>query len=106
MEKNVKVKHQGALNQRNWTNPRTGETILISSVELLLSDGIDTFVAEVTDQQAISINQEPLDQNKLYGVQCRLEVSKGKSQNNGIQNQSASEERLFNRIRITKIQAV
>ena len=51
MEKIVRIKSQGPLQQRNWTNPRTNESILISSIEFLLTDGIDTFVAEVTDQQ-------------------------------------------------------
>ena len=56
MEKIVRIKSQGPLQQRNWTNPRTNESILISSVEFLLTDGIDTFVAEVTDQQALSVS--------------------------------------------------
>ena len=32
MEKLVRIKSQGALQQRNWTNQR-GETIVISSIE-------------------------------------------------------------------------
>ena len=49
MEKLVRIKSQGALQQRNWTK-QNGENVVISSVELTMTDGIDTFVGEVTDQ--------------------------------------------------------
>ena len=82
MEKLVRVKSQGPLQQRNWTK-QTGENVVISSVELTMTDGIDTFVGEVTDQQAIAINQQPLDLNRMYGVRCRLDVREWKSQQSG-----------------------
>lgn len=99
MEKIVRIKSQGPLQQRNWTNPRTNESILISSVEFLLTDGIDTFVAEVTDQQALSVSKNPLDQQLVYSVQCRIDISEKK-------NDQTSDVRHFNKIRISKIQAV
>lgn len=99
MEKIVRIKSQGPLQQRNWTNPRTNESILISSVEFLLTDGIDTFVAEVTDQQALSLSKNPLDQQLVYSVQCRIDISEKK-------NDQTGEVRHFNKIRISKIQAV
>ena len=77
MEKLVRVKSQGPLQQRNWTK-QNGENVVISSVELTMTDGIDTFVGEVTDQQAIAINQQPLDLNRMYGVRCRLDVREWK----------------------------
>ena len=70
MEKLVRIKSQGALQQRNWT-------------KLTMTDGIDTFVGEVTDQQAIAINQQPLDLNRMYGVRCRLDVREWKSLQSG-----------------------
>ena len=82
MDKLVRIKSQGALQQRNWTNQR-GETIVISSVELEMTDGIDTFIGEVTDQKALAISKEPLDQNRMYGVRCRLEVRNWKSEKTG-----------------------
>ena len=82
MEKLVRIKSQGALQQRNWTK-QTGETVVISSVELTMTAGIDTFVGEVTDQQAIAINQQPLDQDRMYGVRCKLDVREWKSQQSG-----------------------
>ena len=82
MEKLVRIKSQGALQQRNWTK-QNGETVVISSVELTMTDGIDTFVGEVTDQKAIAISQQPLDQNRMYGVRCKLEVREWKSEKSG-----------------------
>ena len=98
MEKLVRIKSQGALQQRNWTK-QNGETVVISSVELTMTDGIDTFVGEVTDQQAIAINQQPLDLNRMYGVRCRLDVREWKSQQSG-------ETQHANSIRIVTIAGV
>ena len=83
MEKLVRIKSQGALQQRNWTK-QNGETVVISSVELTMTDGIDTFIGELTDQQAIAISKQPLDLNRMYGVRCRLDVREWKSQQNGV----------------------
>ena len=82
MEKLVRIKSQGALQQRNWTK-QNGENVVISSVELTMTDGIDTFVGEVTDQQAIAISKQPLDLDKMYGVRCKLDVREWKSQQSG-----------------------
>ena len=82
MEKLVRIKSQGALQQRNWTK-QNGETVVISSVELTMTDGIDTFIGELTDQQAIAISKQPLDLNRMYGVRCRLDVREWKSQQSG-----------------------
>ena len=82
MEKLVRIKGQGALQQRNWTK-QNGETVVISSVELTMTDGIDTFVGEVNDQKAMAISKEPLDQDRMYGVRCKLEVREWKSEKTG-----------------------
>lgn len=73
MEKLVRVINQGELVTRNWQNSQ-GETKVIKSVELTLSDGIDTFVAEANDSLAESINTQPLDQDGLYAARCRILV--------------------------------
>ena len=43
-------------------------------------DGNDTFNAEVTDQQALAINNEPLALDALYGVQLRMNIREWESQ--------------------------
>ena len=72
MEKLVRIISQGALQQRNWKKDN-GDTVVISSVELVMSDGTDTFVGEVTDQKAIAIDKEPLSKEHLYGVQLNID---------------------------------
>ncbi len=89
MEKNVRIISQGALQQRNWTSPK-GENVVISSVELVMTDGIDTFVAEVNDQKAIAINQEPLDQDALYGVQIKMTVREWKNEQTQMMNHATN----------------
>ena len=75
----MKVLSQGALKQRNWTNQR-GETVVISSVEVKMTDGVDTFVAEATDQLALQLDKEKLHTSRLYGAQMRQEVREWKNQ--------------------------
>ena len=79
MDKRVKIVSQSELRTNNWTNSK-GENVVISSVELVLTDGIDTFTAEVTDQQALAINNEPLALDALYGVQLRMNIREWESQ--------------------------
>ena len=73
MEKRVKIISQSELRTNNWTNPK-GENVVISSVQLEMSDGNDAFVAEVTDQKAIAINNEPLSKEAEYAVQLKMVV--------------------------------
>ncbi len=98
MEKQVRIISQGALNQRNWTSPK-GENVVISSVELVMTDGIDTFVAEVNDQKAIAINQEPLDQDVLYSAQLKMTVREWKNEQTQQMNR-ANNIRVINLIKI------
>ena len=92
MEKIVRIKAQGKLMKRDWTDKK-GEIHEISSVELLLSDGIDTFVAELSDQAAITAEKQPLSQDLVYGVRCKMDVNSSKT--DGTRN--------FNKIKIINI---
>lgn len=79
MEKIVRVKAQMPLKTRNWTS-QSGQTVVINSVELVLTDGIDTFVAEATDQLALTLAQQPLSSDYIYHAQCRCDVREWESQ--------------------------
>ena len=79
MEKRVKIISQSELRTNNWTNPK-GENVVISSVQLEMSDGNDAFVAEVTDQKAIAINNEPLSKEAEYAVQLKMVVRSWESE--------------------------
>jgi hypothetical protein len=52
MEKLVRVISQGAPQSRQWTNPNTGEMKTITSVEVEMTDGLDRFIAEASDDLA------------------------------------------------------
>ena len=94
MEKRVKIISQGELKTNKWTN-KNGEEIVISSVQLEMTDGNDTFIGEVNDQKAIAINKEPLSKECEYAVQLKMVVrnweseqthQKGKSTTIRVQN--------------------
>ena len=79
MEKRVKIISQSELRTNNWTNNK-GENVVISSVQLEMTDGNDAFVAEVTDQKAIAINNEPLSKEAEYAVQLKMVVRSWESE--------------------------
>ena len=95
MEKLVRVMGQGALKENEWTNDR-GETRTIKSLEVTLTDGNDTFVGEMKGDQAEQTAKNPLRQDVMYSVRCKLEVNKAT-------NKSTGATREFNSIRILDI---
>ena len=71
MEKIVKVLGQSPMRKVDWKNNR-GESVVIKSVEVKFSDGIDTFIAEMTDRLAEMAEEKPLRTDAFYGVQFRM----------------------------------
>ena len=61
MEKLVRVISQGAPQSRQWTNPNTGEVKTITSVEVEMTDGLDRFIAEASDELAVQLANQPLN---------------------------------------------
>ena len=87
MEKLVRVKAQSELTVRDYPDKRTGEMKKFYSGELVLSDGLDEFVAELTGDAAM---QAPtFDPNTIYNVSCYLSRRIWTSQN-GQQQQATS----------------
>lgn len=97
MEKIVKLLAQGAMRKSDWQNNR-GENVTIKSVELSLSDGIDSFVAEATDKLAEQITEHPLRNDCFYGVSVRLSIRywKAKDQSGAEVTRSATTLRVVN----------
>lgn len=90
----VKLLDQCPLVQRTWQRPDQSQAV-ISSVDLKLTDGINTFYAEVTDQMAININSNRLMLNATYAIQYIIVAREWENQNH---------ERMHsNTIRITRI---
>ncbi len=73
MEKLVRVMDQRPMVKRDWTNGQ-GENITLKSVEIVMTDGNDTFVAEATDQMAETLSDKPLDKGLMYGVRLKMSI--------------------------------
>jgi len=95
MEKIVKVKNQGTLQERDWTNERTGEKKVIKSLTLEVTDGIDTFLVEANDAQAEALAKSPLKTDALYGLRCRMVVNEKTTEN--------GQKRRFTNIKVINI---
>ena len=81
METNVRILAQSPLNTRQYVDKKTGEQKVINSVTLKLSDGIDTFLGEITGEKAV--NCPKYDPQYMYRVQCTMVVREWNSQQTG-----------------------
>ena len=52
MEKTVRILNQSGLMTRQYPDKKTGEQKVMNSVTLKLTDGIDTFLGEITGERA------------------------------------------------------
>ena len=77
MEKIVRVLSQSALETRDWTNDN-GETVVIKSVRVKITDGVDTMLVEFSDRKAEVIDKNPLKLDVLYGFQIKCDCRKSK----------------------------
>ena len=78
MEKTVRIISQSGLLSRAYTDKRTGEQKTMTSRSFRLTDGVDTFVAEMTGEKAA--NCPTLDVQQLYRVQCTMVTREWTSQ--------------------------
>ena len=81
MEKTVRILEQSALSTRKYTDKKTQEEKTINLVQLKLTDGIDTFVGEITGERAV--NCPTFDKNYQYRVQCSMVVRNWTSEKTG-----------------------
>ena len=79
MEKTVRIISQTGVVSRSYTDKRNGEQKTITSRSFRLTDGIDTFVAEMTGEKAL--NCPTFDAHQLYRVQCTMVTREWTSQN-------------------------
>ena len=88
METTVRILNQSGLITRQYTDKKTGEQKCINSVMLKLTDGIDTFLGEITGERAV--NCPKYDPQYLYRVQCSMVVREWNSQQTGDQMQATT----------------
>lgn len=88
MEATVRVLQQSALTSRQYQDRKTGETKVINSITVKLTDGLDTFIGEITGERAV--NCPPFDVTRHYRVQCSMVVREWSSQQTGEQMQATT----------------
>lgn len=88
MEKTIRIIQQSALTQRQFTDKKTGEQKVINTVTLKMTDGLDTFLAEITGEKAV--NCPKFDLTKQYRVLCTMVAREWTSQQTGEQMQATT----------------
>ena len=81
MEATVRILNQSGLMTRQYLDKKTGDQKVINSVTLKLTDGLNTFLGEITGERAV--NCPKYDQQYLYKVQCSMVVREWNSQQTG-----------------------
>ena len=81
MESTVRILNQSALSTRQYVDKKTGEQKVINAVTLKMTDGIDTFLGEITGEKAVSCPR--FDPTREYRVQCSMVVREWNSQQTG-----------------------
>ena len=81
MERTVRILQQSPLATRQYMDRKTGEQKVINTVTLKLTDGIDTFLGEITGERAVNCPQ--FDPQYQYKVQCTMVVREWNSQQTG-----------------------
>ena len=78
MEATVRILNQSPLMTRQYMDKKTGEQKVINSVTLKLTDGLNTFLGEITGERAV--NCPKFDPQYVYKVQCSMVVREWNSQ--------------------------
>ena len=81
MEKIVRILSQSDLSTRKYIDRKSGEEKVMNAVTFKLTDGIDTFLGEITGERAV--NCPKFDPQHLYQVQCSMVVREWNSQQTG-----------------------
>lgn len=81
MESIVHVISQSQLTTRQYQDKKTGEQKVMNAVTLKLSNGIDTFLGEITGERAV--NCPKFDPQYFYRVQCSMVVREWNSSQTG-----------------------
>ncbi len=81
MEATVRILNQSPLSTRQYMDRKTGDQKVINTVTLKLTDGLNTFLGEITGERAV--NCPKYDPQYLYKVQCSMVVREWNSQQTG-----------------------
>ena len=81
MEATVRILNQSPLATRQYMDKKSGEQKVINTVTLKLTDGLDTFLGEITGERAVNCTK--FDPQYQYKVQCSMVVREWNSQQTG-----------------------
>ena len=81
MEATLRILNQSGLMTRQYLDKKTGDQKVINSVTLKLTDGLNTFLGEITGERAV--NCPKYDPQYIYKVQCSMVVREWNSQQTG-----------------------
>ena len=81
MESTVRILQQSKLTTRRYNDKKTGEERTVNAVTLKMTDGLDTFLGEITGEKAVSCPK--YDPVRLYRVQCSMVVREWNSSQTG-----------------------
>ena len=81
MEATVRILNQSGLMTRQYLDKKTGDQKVINTVTLKLTDGLNTFLGEITGERAV--NCPKFDPQYIYKVQCSMVVREWNSQQTG-----------------------
>ena len=81
MEATVRILNQSGLMTCQYLDKKTGDQKVINSVTLKLTDGLNTFLGEITGERAV--NCPKYDPQYIYKVQCSMVVREWNSQQTG-----------------------
>jgi len=81
MEATVRILNQSPLMTRQYMDKKTREQKEINSETLKLTDGLNTFLGEITGERAV--NCPKFDPQYIYKVQCSMVVREWNSQQTG-----------------------
>lgn len=88
------IKEVLGFEQRDWTNPRTGEKKVIKTFTLVLTNGSDSVLAEGNDEVADRMSRMPIKPETMACVSLSFHANK-------MERDGAS--RWFQRVRIENI---
>ena len=81
MESTVRILQQSKLTTRRYNDKKTGEERTVNAVTLKMTDGLDTFLGEITGEKAVSCPK--YDPMRLDRVQCSMVVREWNSSQTG-----------------------
>lgn len=70
----------GQENQRSFNSVQNGQSTTVDAVDVLLTDGINNFVATAYEKEAIRLKEHPLEKGGMASVDLSFSVRTSKTE--------------------------